>query len=88
MGKEKKNMDKGKNRIKKGVKAMTKKQTEQFNKNHKKIYQLHLKGKITIKEAMKAESFLCQYPDWEGGLIKGKHLFGKDGFCIICGEQK
>lgn len=29
---------------------------------------------------------ICVYPDWEGGLIQGKHVFDKDGCCIICGE--
>lgn len=30
----------------------------------------------------------CFYPDWEGGIIAGKHNFGKDGFCCICGEKE
>ena len=30
----------------------------------------------------------CIYPDWEGSVSKGKHNFGKDGFCIICGKTK
>lgn len=67
---------------------MKSKQTKQFNKSYKKLRQLYLKGNITKEEAIKGESFLCQYPDWEGGIIKGSHLFGKNGFCIICGEQK
>ena len=30
----------------------------------------------------------CFYPDWEGGLIAGRHIFDNKGFCIICGEVK
>lgn len=29
----------------------------------------------------------CYYPDWEGGLIVDEHNWGKDGYCIICGEK-
>lgn len=30
----------------------------------------------------------CYYPDWEEGLIVGRHIFDKSGDCIICGEVK
>ena len=30
----------------------------------------------------------CVYPDWEGGVIIGKHRFDKDGYCVICGMQQ
>jgi len=31
----------------------------------------------------------CYYPDYEeGGVIVDKHIFDKDGCCIICGEIK
>lgn len=30
----------------------------------------------------------CRYPDWEGGLIVGEHVWGKDGTCCVCGEEK
>ena len=30
----------------------------------------------------------CIYPDWEGGLIKTEHIWGKDGYCIVCGETR
>lgn len=29
---------------------------------------------------------ICYYPDWEGGIYKDKHIFDKEGWCIICGE--
>lgn len=29
---------------------------------------------------------ICYYPDYEGGIIKDQHVFGKDGWCNICGE--
>lgn len=28
----------------------------------------------------------CVYPDWEGGFTKDEHVWGKDGFCGVCGE--
>jgi hypothetical protein len=31
---------------------------------------------------------ICRYPDWEGGLIEGKHVWGRDGTCCVCGEEK
>ena len=30
----------------------------------------------------------CLYPDWEGGLIRGKHKLDEDGFCVICGSKE
>ena len=30
----------------------------------------------------------CKYPDWEGGLIVGDHIWDKDGVCVICGEER
>lgn len=30
---------------------------------------------------------VCFYPDWEDGLIRGRHIFDSTGFCIICGES-
>jgi len=30
----------------------------------------------------------CLYPDWEGGLIVGKHHFDKDGYCTTCGYKR
>ena len=36
--------------------------------------------------SMKQKTTKCQYPDWEGGIIPSKHVFGKDGICVVCGE--
>ena len=30
----------------------------------------------------------CLCPDHEGGLVKGEHVFDKDGFCAICGNTR
>jgi len=31
----------------------------------------------------------CYYPDWEGGIIaSNKHIYGKDGYCIVCGYRR
>ena len=27
----------------------------------------------------------CFYPDWEGGVTVGYHIFDDDGFCNACG---
>lgn len=37
---------------------------------------------------MEQKTAKCQYPDWEGGIIVGKHIFGKDGVCVVCGELR
>lgn len=30
----------------------------------------------------------CYYPDWELGFVKSKHIFSKNGYCIICGHYE
>ena len=30
----------------------------------------------------------CIYPDWEGGYERGEHVWGKDGYCCVCGKTK
>ena len=31
---------------------------------------------------------VCRYPDWEGGLIVGEHVWGQNGTCCVCGKEK
>lgn len=30
----------------------------------------------------------CIYPDYEGGLTRGKHSFDRDGYCNVCGMKR
>lgn len=41
--------------------------------------------KREIEEEIEEE---CITPDWEGGFIRRKHKFNKNGFCIFCGKEK
>lgn len=44
-----------------------------------------LEARAETKENYQGE---CVYPDWEGGVTRGKHSFDKDGYCNICGATK
>jgi hypothetical protein len=30
----------------------------------------------------------CYYPDWESHIVIDTHIFGKDGYCCICGNKQ
>lgn len=44
-------------------------------------------GKRAKEQTMRVLNSKCTYPDWEGGLEIGEHVFS-DGSCIVCGEME
>jgi hypothetical protein len=41
-------------------------------------------GNIAVSE----KESECVYPDWDGGFTREKHIWDRDGFCIICGTKR